>query len=59
VADAWNNANWQIGFWVNMFQIAIGVWLMLGMQGIARAVRSLQRSNVPEDETIHSDPNAQ
>lgn len=58
-ADSWNNANWQIGFWVNIFQIGIGAWLMLGMHGIARAVRSLQRGNVPEDETIPSDQNIQ
>jgi hypothetical protein len=46
--DSWNNPNWQIGFWINLFQIGIGVWLMVGMHGIARVVRSLQHSNVPE-----------
>ena len=57
--DAWNDTRWQIGFWANLFQIGLGIWLMLGMRGIARAVRSLQRSDVPEDESIPSDPEHQ
>lgn len=58
-ADSWKNSDWQIRFWVYLFQIGIGVWLMLGMRGIARAVRSLQRNDVPDDESIPSDPNSQ
>ena len=58
-ADAWNDTRWQIGFWANLFQIGIGIWLMLGMRGIARAVRSLQRSDVPKDESFPSDPEHQ
>ncbi len=54
--DSWNNANWQIGLWVNIAQVSIGAWLILGMHGIVRAVRSLQRSGVPEDEITTSNP---
>ncbi len=51
----WDNRDWQIGFWVDIAQVVIGLWLVLGMRGIARVVRSFQDRGIPEDSSISSD----
>jgi hypothetical protein len=48
LADAWASSHWQYDFWSSIFQIGIGVWLTLGVRGIVRAIKNLQRG-VPYD----------
>lgn len=47
--QAWENAGWQVEFWTSLLQVGLGLWLMLGMRGIARIVKRFQRDDPPDE----------
>jgi hypothetical protein len=45
--DAWANEYWKTEFLILVLRVVIGLVLLLGMRGLARFVRSLQRPEPP------------
>jgi hypothetical protein len=54
VKVVWEDLNWQIEFWATMIQIFLGLWLAIGMRGIVRFLRSLQRRDTDFESNAES-----
>jgi hypothetical protein len=52
--EVWADSGWRLIFWTKLLQVALGVWLMIGMRGIARFVKSLQRGAPSDADVVDS-----